>query len=248
MNNYFTDREYGECHRVIDGIDQRLWAGLHSLIETRIGNHSFGYRFPEQCPDGYGACGCDSQSFGRVLGAEIPFVEWPISHSEPPDTPVILDLLEFCASAVGEPIEESFHSFFRHNHLSWDRESGLVKFVEDVNLLFARNGIAYELTAEGEVRRILPQPLADALSLTQFATGDGETDRSTACSKMPAARSRSLDQRIVKTQSRSFGMRSSVLRRLNLGWTSEQERTLYWIEPPRRGRAFAGCWRKRQQL
>ncbi len=177
VNKYFTDREYGERHRVIDAIDQRLWAGLHSLIESRLVDHSFGYRFPEQCPDGYALCGCDSQAFGRVVGAEIPSIEWPISYSELPDAPIILDLLEFCASAVGEPIEDSFHSFFRHHHLSWDRESGLAQFVEDVNLLFARNGIAYELTAEGEARRVLPQPLADALSLTQFATGDGETDR-----------------------------------------------------------------------
>ena len=177
MNKYFTDRENGERHRVLDAIDQRLWAGLHSLIETRVGNHSFGYRFPDQCPDGKGPCGCDSHSFGRILEAEIPSIEWPISYSEHPDTPVILDLLEFCASAVGEPIEGSYHQFFGHYHLSWDRESGLAKFVEDVNLLFSRNGIAYELTAEGEARRVLPQPLADALSLTEFATGDVETDR-----------------------------------------------------------------------
>jgi hypothetical protein len=158
-------------------IDQRLWAGLNSLIDTRLGDGSFGYRFPEQCPDGYGPCGCDSQAFGRVLGAEVPFIEWPISHSDLPETPLILDLLEFCATSVGQPINGSFHSYFGHHHLSWDRESGLARFIEDVNLLFARNGIAYELTAEGQARRLLPQPLAEALSWTVFATGDVETDR-----------------------------------------------------------------------
>lgn len=177
MTRYFTDREYGESPRTIDMIDQRLWAGLNSLIDTRLGDGSFGYRFPEQCPDGYGPCGCDSQAFGRVLGAEVPFIEWPISHSDLPETPLILDLLEFCATSVGQPINGSFHSYFGHHHLSWDRESGLARFIEDVNLLFARNGIAYELTAEGQARRLLPQPLAEALSWTVFATGDVETDR-----------------------------------------------------------------------
>lgn len=177
MTRYYTDREYGERPRTIDVIDERLWAGLYSLIDTRLGDSSFGFRFPDQCPDGYGPCGCDRQAFGRVLGAEVPFIEWPISHSELPKTPAILDLIEFCATAVGQPIEGSFHSYFGHHHLSWDRESGLARFVGEVNLLFARNGIAYELTAEGQARRLLPQPLAEARSWTVFATGDLETDR-----------------------------------------------------------------------
>ena len=177
MTQYFTDREYGERARTIDAIDERLWAGLHSLIVTRVGDGSFGYRFPEQCPDGYGPCGCDRQAFSQVLSAEVPFIEWPISISALPETPLILDLLEFCATAVGQPIERSFHTFFNHHHLTWDREDGLARFVADVNLLFARNGIAYELTKEGQARRLLSQPLAQALSRTLFATGDTETDR-----------------------------------------------------------------------
>jgi len=177
VTRYYTDREYGERPRTIDAIDDRLWSGLYSLIDTRIGDGSFGYRFPEQCPDGNGPCGCDRQAFGRTLGAEVPWIEWPISHTELPETPAILDLLEFCASAVGRPIEGSYHSYFGHHHLSWDRETGLAGFVADVNLLFARNGIAYELTDEGQAHRLLPQPLAEALSWTVFTTGDGETNR-----------------------------------------------------------------------
>ena len=41
MTQYFTDREFGERPRLIDAIDERLWAGLHSLIDTRIGDGSF---------------------------------------------------------------------------------------------------------------------------------------------------------------------------------------------------------------
>ena len=44
-------------------------------------------------------------------------------------------------------------------------------------MLFARKEIAYELTAEVQARHLLPQPLADALTRTVFATGDAETDR-----------------------------------------------------------------------
>lgn len=177
MSTYFTDREYGSRPPTIDIIDERLWAGLYSLIQTGIGNGSFGLRFPEQCPDGNGPCGCDEQVFRRVLGAEVPWIEWPLSPSDVPDTPVILDLLEFCASAVGEPIRGSYHSYFGHYHLSWDRDAGLARFVADVNLLFRRNALAYELTPTGQARRLLPQPIADALGWTMFQTGDEETNR-----------------------------------------------------------------------
>jgi len=177
MSNYFTDREYGVCPPAIDVIDERLWAGIYSLMQTRIGNGSFGLRFPVQCPDGIGPYGCDEQSFRRVLAAEVPSVEWPLSASEVPDTPVIMDLLEFCAGPVGEPIQGSFHSYFNHYHLSWDREAGLERFVADVNLLFRRNGLAYELTPTGQGRRLLPEPLAAAIGRTLFATGDVECDR-----------------------------------------------------------------------
>ena len=174
---YFTDREYGERPRTTDVIDGRLWSGFYILIDTRIGDSSFGYRFPYQCPDGRGPCGCDSHAFGCVLSAEVPGTEWPLSHAETPETPMLLDVLEFCASAVGDPIQGSYHSFFDHHHLNWDRQSGLARFVADVNLLFARNGIAYELTDEGQARRVLPQPLGEALRRTLFTTGDTETDR-----------------------------------------------------------------------
>lgn len=174
---YFSDREYGASPQTIDVIDKRLWAGLYSLIQTGIGNGSFGLRFPEQCPDGNGPCGCDVQAFRQVLVAEVPWIEWPLSPNAVPDTPVILDLLEFCASSVGEPIQDAYHSYYRHHHLSWDRDACLSRFVADVNLLFRRNAVAYELTATGEACRLLPQAIANTIGWALFHTGDTETDR-----------------------------------------------------------------------
>lgn len=174
---YFTDREYGGRPAAAETIDERVWGGLHSLIEMRIGNGAFGFRFPEQCPDGQGACGCDQQAFARVLQAEVPWIDWPLRHGDVPETPIILDLLEFCASAVGEPVEGFFHSFYRHHHLSWDRPAGLASFVADVNLLLRRNGAAFVLDNKGQAQRVLPQPIAETLGWVMFQTGDDETDR-----------------------------------------------------------------------
>ena len=130
-----------------------------------------------------------------MLSAEVPSIEWPLSYSEAPDTSVILDLLEFCARAVGLPVEGDFHPYFGHHHISWDRDAGLVRFVSDVNLLFARNGVAYELTPEGEARRLLSTPLAEALGRTVFATGDGETDQLLETARQRIARPRIEDRR-----------------------------------------------------
>ena len=79
-SQYFTDREYGEQPPTVEVINERVWGGLCSLIETGVGDSSFGHRFPEQCPDGRGPCGCDGYAFGRVLRAEVPRIEWPLSE------------------------------------------------------------------------------------------------------------------------------------------------------------------------
>jgi len=177
MADYFTEREFGARPGTVDIIDERVWGGLHALIETRIGDDSFGYRFPAQCPDGNGPCGCDASTFRRVLLAEVPWIEWPMAPGQVPETPVILDLLEFCARSVGEPIQGSYHSFFGHHHLAWDHATGLEGFVRDVNLLFRRNAVAYALEPDGSARRLLAAPIADTLAWTIFHTGDDETDR-----------------------------------------------------------------------
>lgn len=174
---YWTDREYGARPATVEVIDERVWDGLRSLIDTAVDDGSFGYRFPNECEDGGAVFGCNWRTFGRVLRAEVPGIEWPLPDQGPPPTDIILDLLEFCAGAVGEPIKGTYHPFFKHHHLSWNREAGLARFRSDVNRIFARNGVAYELTADGKVRRLLPEPLAKALRLTVFNTGDDETDR-----------------------------------------------------------------------
>ena len=174
---YWTDREYGARPRLFDVIGERAWGGIRSLIMTGVEDGSFGHRFPEQCADGGAACGCDWQAFGDVLRAEVPNIDWPLRNVELPATDVILDVLEFCARAVGDPIKESYHGYFGHDHLSWNREVGLARFVGDVNRIFSRNGVAYELTVEGNPRRLLPEPLLETLGTTVFRTGDDETDR-----------------------------------------------------------------------
>ena len=177
---YFSDRERGPRPRTAEVIGAAVWAASRHLIQSRIGDGSFGFKFPEVCPDGAGPYGCDGRKFHTIEHAEIPDLpeNWMIDDpGAMPDTLAILDLLEFCARNVAKPIKGRFHSFFDHYHLSFEREEGLIEFVADVNRLFARNGIAFEMTDEGRINRLGPALLRDALAVASFHTGDLETDR-----------------------------------------------------------------------
>ena len=181
---YFSEREHGPRPRTDELISQTVWRALLRRIEVGIGNGAFGWRFPAQCDDGYGPCGTDEQAFWDTAMAEVPDLPIPddslpgraLRSAEDVDTVIVLDLLEFCARSVTRPIKAGYHSFFGHHHLDFDRDAGLADFVNDVNLLFRRNGIAFELSDEGDARRLGAPGLREALREPEFNTGDGETD------------------------------------------------------------------------
>jgi hypothetical protein len=176
MTDYFTDRELPSAERTNEHIEERVWAAILGLIDTRLNDNSFGYGFPESCPDGMGPCGCDRNNFALMLEGEIPWITWPLRPSTVPDTPIILDVLEFCAAAVGTPIEGGWHPYFSHYHLSWDRDDGLDKFIATTNRLFRRNGIAFELDVNGKARRVMPEPMRQLVTSARFHTGDDRCD------------------------------------------------------------------------
>src|SRR5262249_7951691 len=150
---YFSDRERGSRARTSENIPTRLWGAIFDLINNRIADGSLGFGYPEMCYDGRGPCGTDAAAFWRTAHAEIPDLPEELGPQEAPDTLAILDLLEFCARSVAAPIQRDFHSFFGHYHLNFDRDAGFANFVESVNRLFSRNGIAFELTPAGIVQR-----------------------------------------------------------------------------------------------
>lgn len=177
---YFSDRERGPRPRTSEEIGATVWAALRHLIDSRIDDGSFGYRFPQACPDGAGPCGCDGRKFDAMARAEVPELPKNWLHSDDdglPETLTILDVLEFCARNVAKPIRGGYHGFFGHYHLDFERDEGLREFVADVDRLLARNGIGFELMANGQAVRLGPAQLREALSAARFHTGDAETDR-----------------------------------------------------------------------
>ncbi len=94
-----------------------------------------------------------------------------------PPTLLALDFIEFVWRKVAKPINVGkYHEYLRHHHLMFDQDCGRAEFHEEVNLILARNGLAYELSAYGEIQRVLPAVIGEALARAYFRTGDSTLD------------------------------------------------------------------------
>jgi hypothetical protein len=111
-----------------------------------------------------------------AVKAEIPDLDWPLELEPVPPTLAIMDLLEFCHDHVAEPVSTSFHSFFGHQHLNFDRAPGQADFRAAVNRIFARNQLSYELKDNGQIQRLTAPVLHEALATSAFRTGNASLD------------------------------------------------------------------------
>ena len=123
--------------------------------------------------------GTDSNALKNAIRAHVPELGDFVRHPVPP-TPAILDLLEFVHDKIAEPMEKSQHAYFGepHSHIErFDIAVAQERFRGEVNLLFSRNGLAYEMNDSGAVIRLGPSGLREQLARTVFDTGDRELDR-----------------------------------------------------------------------
>ena len=181
---YFSDKESKSKTQTVDSVTPAAWGGIVALIQSLIATGAFGKQYPEMCPDGNAPTGTDEQSFVLALKAEVPDVQWPLQTTEKeswetkpwaPETMVVLDLIQFCYQAVAKPIQGGYHSFFRHHHLSFDEEAGKDSFLEKINTIFRRNGIAFVLEYDGAIKRIIPEQFKSFIS-THIRSGDSVLD------------------------------------------------------------------------
>ena len=173
---YFSERERGPRPRTNETISPVAWGGIAATIESLVADGSFGESFPDSCNDGGAVVGTDWRKWYNVMRAEVADVAWPFNTSEAPETLIILDLVEFCYRHVSKPEQGTFHPYFKHHHLSFERDAGLSEFRDRLNRLFARNGLAYELGADGKIVRLAPVVLREDLQTALFQTGDGTLD------------------------------------------------------------------------
>jgi hypothetical protein len=185
---YYSDKEHGSKPPTVDSVTPAAWGGIVAIVKSLISTGAFGQQYPEMCQDGNGPIGTDEQSFVLALKAEVPDIQWPLESERmekgglswetrpwAPDTMVALDLIQFCYQAVSKPVQGGYHSFFRHHHLSFDEAIGKEEFRKKINTIFRRNGLAFVLTNDGSIKRVVPELFKKPIS-SYLHTGDAILD------------------------------------------------------------------------
>jgi len=171
---FFSDRELGPSPQTQEVIPPAARDGILGIIWARVGDDSFGLAYPVQCQDGNAIAGTNvSQLAAVVKGYRLP---WPPDYPCEPDAYQLLDLVQFCFEKVAQPQRGDWHSYFRHHHLTFDRDAGRAEFRDEVNRVFQRHGLVYELAHNGQIQRLSPAVLREALAVSLFTTGDSHLD------------------------------------------------------------------------
>lgn len=130
--------------------------------------------------DGWAITGTNRNAFDAALLAEVPRLQpaddwsdasWSMRDYRPvldparlPPTPVALDVVDFIARHVAKPANLVWDDYFKHDHVVFDEtkddpvsdlcrsvREGRWEFRKDVDLIFARNGVAFTIGVDNKV-------------------------------------------------------------------------------------------------
>lgn len=146
------------------------------MVKSELNQNSFGLDFPSECPDGGAVDSNDWDNFSLLLRGEIRGISWPLDSDSVLDKYAILDLVQFCFQHIAEPQQGYYHSFYRHHHLTFERDAGRMRFRQSINRIFGRNGIAFDLRESGDIVRLANPALQPILAAAVFRTGDSTLD------------------------------------------------------------------------
>jgi hypothetical protein len=178
MTMYYSERLGGPRSRTRTEFDERSWGAVVAYVNRGIARGVYAQDFPELCVDGHDVYGTDEYDLRLAVRGEHPEIEWPLRERTVPEAPVALDLIEFLYRHASEPtqIPGGYHSFQGHHHLTFNRRNGQKTFRGEINTIFARSGLAYELDEAGQAQRLLEPALEESIRWGLPPTGDGELD------------------------------------------------------------------------
>jgi len=189
--SFYSDRVAGAAPRTREEVNASAWRGLVALIRQRVADGSLAREFPKQgCGDGPWITETDEGAFYDMLDALVPnlgqqqaepwfdSVRMSLSSDTTPPTPTTLDVVDFVGQRIAAPIRRptGYHKFFDHYHLDFDVRAGQRRFQADVDMIFARNGIAFTLGENLRVQRLGPPEARPLLSDLAPDTGDARLD------------------------------------------------------------------------
>ena len=179
---YFGEQESGPPLRDQETISPAAWHGIVGLIQSSLRTGLFAEDFPDRaCIDtGMSAAitGSNVSHFYLRLKGDNPEIDVPLDPANVPNTVQAIEVVQFCYRHASTPISPEPHSYYAHSHcLYFSRSEGQKEFANDVNTIFARNHLSYELQSNGEVRRLLPPILGEALVSSKFTSEDSQLNR-----------------------------------------------------------------------
>lgn len=181
---FFSDRETGPAPRVHEVLPDSAWRGLCALVTQVRQQQRLAHDFPEHCPDPDKAALVIASDYVTLRDAwqgAVPDVDLPFRGEMQQALPVALDSIEFLFDHVHQPTPGDEHGFYGHRHLRFfpdGRREARQQLVREVNDILARNGVAFELTRQGEFRRIGPEVILAALATApERRTDDDEVNR-----------------------------------------------------------------------
>jgi hypothetical protein len=147
-----------------------------AVIDRGIRFPLFAEDFPRLCEDGHGPFACDEDVFARALQAEHPDVTWPLYPGIVPETLAALDLVEFLHRHASWPVKGSYHQYFGHDHLTFDKARGQREIRAQINQVLARNRLVYELDDDGRIVRRAQGVVAAQLQKRLPPSRDADVD------------------------------------------------------------------------
>ncbi len=183
---FFSDGEPGPATiRDVEVVEVSVWRALVGAARKRVAGGQFASYFPVLCMDGR-VFGVDEGAVMTDLFGVVPELQrffmglsmTPDMTRELPDAPSAMDFVEFVWRSVAEPMKRERHEFGKHDDLSdFSTHAAQRQWELEVNQLFARNGLAFELVKTGRVRRLGTPVLSDRLAEVVLASGDDVLDR-----------------------------------------------------------------------
>jgi len=177
---YFGERERGAAPRTREELTAAAWGGIVAEVTRLLRTGGFAESFPAQnCRDGPAITGCDAHHFYLALQAEHPSVTTPLTAELLPATIAALEVVEFLHHNVTKPQSITTHEWYgEHQHFGdFSRAVGRGEFTAKINDIFRRQGMVFELQADGRVARVFPPVLREALVSAEFTSEDVELNR-----------------------------------------------------------------------
>ena len=171
---YFSDIELGEKDRISEKIDEDIHKGIVAVYEKYAAKNAFSESAPIDCPDLPGICGFDKVKFLNLATGQIPNLDF----KKYDDKYMILDFIQFCYAHIkkanrsiqipyihGLSGQETYALSYTFEESDREKEN----FKNDINTLFRRNGLIFELQDNGHIKRRVPSgivPLVSKLYIT----------------------------------------------------------------------------------